>query len=51
MTGIDSSPEMIAAARVVDGVTWEVGDLRDWARIEAWADALALRLAPRPIPA
>lgn len=39
VTGIDSSPEMIAAAREVDGVAWEVADLRDWAR----PDPLALR--------
>ena len=39
VTGIDSSPEMIEAAREVDGVTWEVADLRDWAR----PDPLALR--------
>ena len=39
VTGIDSSPEMIEAARAVDGVRWEVADLRDWAR----PDPLALR--------
>lgn len=39
VTGIDSSPEMIEAARAVDGITWEVGDLRDWAT----PDPLALR--------
>ncbi|NPD03840.1 trans-aconitate 2-methyltransferase [Nocardioides sp. zg-1308] len=39
VVGIDSSPEMIAAAREVEGVTWEVGDLRDWAR----PDPAALR--------
>ena len=39
VTGIDSSSEMIAAAREVAGVTWEVADLRDWAR----PDPLALR--------
>lgn len=39
VTGIDSSPQMIAAAREVLGVTWEVADLRDWAR----PDPLALR--------
>jgi len=32
VTGIDSSPEMIAAARAVPGVTWELADLRAWAR-------------------
>ena len=32
VTGIDSSAEMIAAARSIEGVTWEVADLRDWAR-------------------
>ena len=32
VTGIDSSPEMIEAAREVAGVTWEVADLREWAR-------------------
>lgn len=32
VTGIDSSPEMIEAAREVAGVTWEVADLRTWAR-------------------
>lgn len=37
--GLDSSPEMIAAAREVDGIAWEVGDLREWAR----PDPLALR--------
>src|SRR5829696_3202573 len=31
VTGVDSSPEMIEAAREVDGIRWEVGDLRDWA--------------------
>ena len=40
VTGIDSSPEMIAAAQEVDGIAWEVADLRDWAR----ADPLALRV-------
>ena len=39
VTGIDSSPEMIEAARAFEGVTWEVADLRDWAR----PDPLALR--------
>ncbi|GAA5108633.1 methyltransferase domain-containing protein [Alloalcanivorax gelatiniphagus] len=39
VVGVDSSPEMIEAARGVEGVTWEVGDLRDWAR----PDPLALR--------
>ncbi len=39
VTGVDSSPEMIEAARAVPGVTWEVGDLREWAR----PDPLALR--------
>ena len=39
VTGIDSSPEMIAAAREVEGIAWEVADLRDWAR----PDPLALR--------
>ena len=38
VTGVDSSPEMIEAARAVDGIRWEVGDLRDWAR----RDPLAL---------
>ena len=32
VTGVDSSPEMIAKAREIEGVTWEVADLRDWAR-------------------
>ena len=35
VTGIDSSPEMIAAARDIEGITWEVADLRDWARPDA----------------
>ena len=35
VTGIDSSPEMIEAAREVAGVTWEVADLREWARPDA----------------
>ena len=39
VTGVDSSPEMIDAAREVEGVRWEVADLRDWAR----PDPLALR--------
>jgi trans-aconitate 2-methyltransferase len=39
VTGVDSSPEMIEAARDILGVSWEVGDLRDWAR----PDPLALR--------
>ena len=39
VTGIDSSPEMIEAAREVEGIAWEVADLRDWAR----PDPLALR--------
>jgi len=39
VTGVDSSPEMIAAARSVDGIEWEIGDLRDWAE----PDPLALR--------
>lgn len=38
VTGVDSSEEMIAAAREIDGITWEVADLRRWAR----PDALAL---------
>ena len=28
VTGIDSSPDMIAAARAIEGVSWEVADLR-----------------------
>ncbi len=32
VTGIDSSPAMIEAAREIDGITWEVADLRAWAR-------------------
>ena len=32
VTGIDSSPEMIATAREVPGVRWEVADLRAWLR-------------------
>lgn len=39
VTGIDSSPEMIATARAVPGVRWEVADLRDWVR----PDPLGLR--------
>ena len=39
VTGIDSSPEMIASAREIDGIAWEVADLRDWVR----PDPLALR--------
>ena len=39
VTGVDSSPEMVEAARAVDGVHWEVGDLREWAR----PDPLAMR--------
>ncbi len=39
VTGVDSSPEMIEAAQAVDGIRWELGDLRDWAR----PDPLALR--------
>ncbi len=35
VTGIDSSEEMIDAAREIDGITWEVGDLRGWARPDA----------------
>jgi len=42
VTGIDSSPEMIAAARAIDGIWWEVADVRDWVR----PDPLALR---RPV--
>ena len=39
VTGVDSSPEMVAAAEEIAGVEWEVADLRDWAR----PDPLALR--------
>jgi trans-aconitate 2-methyltransferase len=39
VSGIDSSPEMIAVASRIGGVSWEVADLRDWAR----PDPLALR--------
>lgn len=39
VTGVDSSPEMIASAREIDGIRWEVGDLREWAE----PDPLALR--------
>ena len=39
VAGVDSSPEMIAAAEEIDGIEWEVGDLREWAR----PDPLALR--------
>ena len=39
VAGIDSSAEMIAAARSIDGIAWEVGDLRTWAT----PDPLALR--------
>ena len=35
VTGIDSSEQMIAAAREIDGITWEVADLRSWARPDA----------------
>ena len=38
VTGIDSSEPMIEAAREIEGITWEVADLRTWAR----PDALAL---------
>ena len=34
ITGVDSSAEMIEAAREVEGVRWEVADLRDWARAD-----------------
>ena len=39
VTGVDSSPEMIAAARDIENIAWEVADLRDWVR----PDPLALR--------
>ena len=39
VAGVDSSPEMIEAARAIDGIDWEVGDLRAWAT----PDPLALR--------
>ncbi|MCF6376382.1 trans-aconitate 2-methyltransferase [Nocardioides KLBMP 9356] len=39
VAGVDSSPEMVAAAEGIDGIEWEVGDLREWAR----PDPLALR--------
>ena len=39
VTGVDSSPEMIEKASGIDGVTWEVGDLRAWAE----PDPVALR--------
>ena len=39
VTGVDSSPQMVEQARATDGITWEVGDLRDWVR----PDPLALR--------
>ena len=38
VSGVDSSPEMIEAASAIEDVTWEVGDVRDWAR----RDPLAL---------
>ena len=37
VTGVDSSPEMIEAARSIEGVTWEVADVRDWARLDPLA--------------
>ena len=39
VVGIDSSAEMVARAEAIEGVAWEVGDVRDWAR----PDPLALR--------
>lgn len=39
VAGIDSSREMIASASTIDGIAWEVADLRDWAR----TDPVALR--------
>ena len=35
VTGLDSSAAMIDAARDIEGITWEVADLRDWARPDA----------------
>lgn len=35
VTGIDSSEAMIEAARDIEGITWEVADLRSWARPDA----------------
>src|SRR5687768_4223962 len=32
VVGIDSSAEMVAQARAIDGITWEVADLRDRTR-------------------
>ncbi|GAA1933914.1 trans-aconitate 2-methyltransferase [Nocardioides hwasunensis] len=31
VAGVDSSPEMIERASAIDGIAWEVGDLRAWA--------------------
>ncbi len=31
VTGLDSSPQMIAQAATIPGVTWQVDDLRSWA--------------------
>jgi trans-aconitate 2-methyltransferase len=34
ITGLDSSPEMIAKARAVEGIAFDVADLRDWSPAE-----------------
>jgi trans-aconitate 2-methyltransferase len=39
VSGVDSSPEMIEKATSIDGIRWEVNDLRAWAA----PDPLALR--------
>lgn len=40
ITGLDTSPEMIAAAPRDSGVTFEVGDLREWAERPGQVDVL-----------
>ena len=39
VVGLDSSADMIERASAIEGIAWEVADLRDWAR----PDPLALR--------
>jgi trans-aconitate 2-methyltransferase len=49
VTGVDSSPEMVAAARPVAGVDFAVGDLRTW-RPDAAVDVLVSNATLQWVP-
>lgn len=48
--GLDSSPEMIGAAPRVEGVRWEVADLRDWVATPRGVDVLVSNATLQWVP-